>query len=129
VSEKDKKLTPNKASGARALVLGASLSTIAVAGLTGAARAQTAAEEACAAIMHLRSPLTVERVLRDFADDPCIPVMLTSLPPSLLSRIDAKLVEGLSPRQLRNIPAAVLEILGLNPSQGTTRAIQNPYGY
>ena len=129
MSDKDRKLKPNKSTGARALVLGASLSTIAVAGVTGAARAQSAAEEACAAVMHLRSPFTVERVLRDFADDPCIPFMLTALPPSLLSRIDGKLVQELSPRQLRNVPAAVLEILGLNPSLGTTRAIQNPYGY
>jgi hypothetical protein len=55
--------------------------------------------------------------------------MLASLPPDLLRRINADLVADLPPQQLRNVPRAVLEILGIDPRLGSTRAIQNPYGY
>ena len=118
-----------RAPGARALILGASLSTIAAVGMTTAPRAQSAAEEACAGVLHLRSPFTVERVLRTFSDDPCIPIMLASLSPDLLSRINPDLVTALPREQLRNVPRSVLEILGIDPRLGSTRAIQNPYGY
>lgn len=118
-----------RSTGARALILGASLSTIAVVGMTSAPRAQSAAEGACASVLRFQTVFRVERVLRRYGDDPCIPYMLAALSPGLLSRIDRELVMGLPPEQLENIPRAVLEIVGIDPRLGSTRAIQNPYGY
>src|SRR5688572_10429424 len=59
-------------------VIGASIGTVVVAGFTGPALAQS--EESCAFVWELRSPYTVERVLRNFPTDPCIPILLEALP-------------------------------------------------
>jgi hypothetical protein len=128
----DDKRKPTKGLNARALVLGVSLGTIAIAGSVMPAAAQSEAEEACAALFSLRSPFTIERVIRRFADDPCIPVMLANLPPNVLSRLDPEVIEALSPQQRRRIPQAVLDLIGVEGTgapQGTSRSISNPYGY
>jgi hypothetical protein len=105
----------------RALKLGTALSagTIAVAGFAGPAQAQTT-EEACAFIVQLRSPYTIERVLQNFPNDPCIPVMLTSIRPDLLSRVSRDVILSLPTAQLDRLPAEVRDRLGLN---GQTRSI------
>ena len=102
-------------------LLGASIGTVVIAGFTGPALGQSG-EEACAFVTELRSPYTVERILRRFPNDPCIPVMLEALPSSLLRRVDIELIQTLPPAQLRRVDNEVLEDLGI-----TTRSIrENP---
>jgi hypothetical protein len=85
-------------------------------------------EEACAFVYELRSPYTVERVLRQFPNDPCIPVLLESLPPQLLGRIDANIVANLPASQLGKISIEVLQTLGIQAAPGvTTRAVPRTY--
>jgi hypothetical protein len=67
-------------------LLGASMGTVILAGFSGPALGQSG-EEACAFVLQLRSPYTVERVLEQFPNDPCIPVMLTTISPQLLARV------------------------------------------
>lgn len=110
----------SRAAAARALILGASLSGIAVAGSIDMSVAQSDAERACAAVMNLKSRFTVERVLREFADNDCIPIMLAALPEDLLARINPDLVAALPANQLRKVPRDVLEIIGVDPNRPNT---------
>lgn len=129
----DEKRKPNKGLNARALVLGVSLSTIAIVGSASPSVAQSAAEEACSTLFSLRSPFTIERVIQRFPNEPCIPVMLANLSPDILSRLNPDILSSLSPQQLRRIPQGVLDIIGVEtegrPRLGTSRTIDNPYGY
>jgi hypothetical protein len=96
----------------RTALLGASLGGLAIAGSVTGARAATAAEEACAFAMKLRSVYTVERVLREFPSDRCVPLMLSALSPSLLSQITPALVLGLPDFQLKMVPKEVMDQIG-----------------
>jgi hypothetical protein len=92
-------------------LLGASMGTVILAGFSGPALGQSG-EEACAFVLQLRSPYTVERVLEQFPNDPCIPVMLTTISPQLLARVSRAKVLALPASQLRRIPQEVLDQLG-----------------
>ena len=103
--------------GKMGTLLGASLGTVVIAAFTGPAMGQ-AGEESCAFVSELRSPYTVERILRQFPNDPCVPVMLAALSPQLLRRVDVKLIRDLPASQLNKVPGDVLEDLGISPTRG-----------
>lgn len=111
----------------RALLLGASLTSIAVVGGTTGARAASAAEEACAFAMKLRSPYTVERVLTEFPNDRCVPLMLGALQPSLLAQLNKDVVMSLPASQLKLIPKDVLDQVGTVAPMGMERMIAPKY--
>ena len=92
-------------------LLGASLGTVVVAGFASPALGQS--DEACSFVLQLRSPYTVERILEQFPNDPCIPVMLTSISPQLLSRLSPAKIMALPASQLRQIPQEILAKLGI----------------
>ena len=105
-------------------LLGASLGTLVIAGFTGPAMGQ-AGEEACAFVMELRSPYTVERILRQFPNDPCVPIMLAAIPSHLLRRIDVDLIQDLPASQLRKVPGDVLEEIGISSTRGVSRTYRD----
>lgn len=98
--------------GKLASLLGASIGTVVIAGFTGPALGQSG-EEACAFVAELRSPYTVERILRQFPNDPCVPVMLAAIPAELLHRVDLELIQDLPPSQLGKLSDDLLEDLGI----------------
>jgi hypothetical protein len=100
------------------LMLGASLGTVVIGGFTASS---AMGEEACAFIATLRSPYTVERLLEQFPNDPCIPVMLSSIPPSLLARVSHTAIAALPPSQLKLLPKALLDEIGYTIP--TTRSV------
>ena len=102
----------------RSLVLGASLGSIAVVGMPMAASAQGATAESCAFALKLRSASSVERMLENFPNDPCVPLMLGALPLRVLSRLSTQLIADLPRAQLRLVPRRVLQQLGLDPALG-----------
>lgn len=99
--------------GKSVMGLGASLTSVAAATLTTPVMGQNPNEEACAFVLELRSPYTVERVLSEFPNDPCVPIMLAGMSPRLLARISPELVAALPPSQLRRVPPEVLAKLGI----------------
>ena len=118
-----KKSKRGPGSSTRALLLGASLSTLAIVGATAGARAQSAAEEACAAVLNLRSIYTIERVIERFPNDPCVPLMISSLSPQLLGKLNPELVNALPPSQQRLIPDEIRDMIGVDQGPGTRRSI------
>jgi hypothetical protein len=98
------------------------LSSLAIAGATGV-RAQSDAEEACAAVLSLRSIYTVERVLERYPNDPCVPLMLSALSPDLLAKLNPDLIDALPPSQQRLIPDEIRDLIGVNQRPGTRRTI------
>ena len=79
----------------RSLIIGSSLGALAVIGTPTVTLAQSSAEEACAAVLALRSPSAVEYVIETYADHPCVPRMLAALPVRVLTRIDPRIVAEL----------------------------------
>lgn len=108
----------------RSLVLGPSLAALTMVGTPPVSLAQTVSlEEACEAFLNLRSPAVIERVIVNYADHPCVPLLLASLPAENLSRISPQVVATLPRAQLRRIPGVVLEQLGLDGRLGSSRGI------
>lgn len=108
----------------RSLVLGPSLAVLTMVGTPPASLAQTASlEEACEAFLGLRSAAVIERVIANYAEHPCIPLLLASLPAENLSRISPQVVATLPRAQLRRIPSVVLEQLGLDGRLGNSRGV------
>lgn len=107
--------------------LGASLGTVVIAGFVTSPMAQSPSEEACAFVLELRSPYTVERILEEFPNDPCVPIMLAALSPQLLAKISPALIAALPRSQLRLVPKEVLDQLGLSnrnlPGIGPRRSV------
>ena len=108
----------------RSLVLGPSLAVLTMVGTPSVSLGQSASlEEACEAFLNLRSPAVIERVIVNYADHPCIPLLLASLPAENLSRISPQVVATLPRAQLRRIPGVVLEQLGLDGRLGSSRGV------
>lgn len=119
-----KKLTERSGTALRALVLGASLGALAMVGTPTMSLAQVSSvEQACAAVLTLRSPAAIEVVLTKYPYSPCVPLLLAALSARQLSRISPELVAELPRSQLRRIPSVVLEQLGLNGRLGDPRGI------
>lgn len=113
-----------RATSMRSLVLGPSLAALTMVGTSPISLAQTVSlEEACEAFLSLRSPAVIERVITNYADHPCIPLLLASLPAENLSRISPQVVATLPRAQLRRIPNVVLEQLGLDGRLGSSRGV------
>jgi hypothetical protein len=122
-----KKLTERRSNTMRALVLGSSLGAIAMVGTPTVGLAQgSALEQACAAVLTLRSSAAIENVLVNYSNSPCVPLLLAALSPERLSRISPAIVAELPVSQLRRIPIAVLTQLGIRAPQGTTRSVSVP---
>lgn len=115
------------ATSMRSLVLGPSLAVLTMVGTPSISLGQSAAlEEACEAFLNLRSPAVIERVIVNYADHPCIPLLLASLPAENLSRISPHVVATLPRAQLRRIPGVVLQQLGLDSRLGAPRSAPTP---
>lgn len=110
----------------RKLVVGVSLGTIATVGSGTAVHAQNdSAYESCSFALNLKSASAINRVLETFPNDPCVPVMLASLSPRELSRIDRDLVAALPRAQLRKVPREVLAQLDLPANLGSSTSPGN----
>lgn len=115
-----------RAPSMRSLVLGPSLAALTMVGTPSVSLGQNATlEEACAAFLALRSPTVIERVIANYGEHPCIPLLLASLPAENLSRISPQVVATLPRAQLRRIPSVVLEQLGLDARLGSSRSVYN----
>lgn len=123
----------------RSLVLGSSLSALTLVGtLTPSMAQDDALRDACAAVLKLRDTRVIEQLLVEYAaSSPCIPLLLSALSARDLSRINPDLVAALPRAQLRRIPSAVLEQLGIDGRLGDSRGISaveqptnsDPYPY
>ena len=109
----------------RSLVLGSTLSAVTLVGTVTPGMAQDdELRRACAAVLRLRDTRVIEQLLVEYAaSSPCIPLLLSALSARDLSRINPKLVAALPRAQLRRIPPAVLEQLGIDGRLGDTRGI------
>lgn len=109
----------------RSLVLGSSLSALTLVGtVTPSAAQDDALRNACAAVLRVRDTRVIEQLLVEYAaSSPCIPLLLSVLSARDLSRINPNLVAALPRAQLRRIPPAVLEQLGIDGRLGDTRGI------
>jgi hypothetical protein len=134
--EMAKKLAERRGTAMRALVLGSSLSALAMVGTPTVSLAQSSSlKEACAAVLTLRSREAIENLLINYGRSPCVPLLMAALNAQQLSRISPELVAELPRSQLRKIPSVVLEQLGLNGRLGDPRGISvlepgnhDPYG-
>ncbi|GLQ58001.1 hypothetical protein [Devosia nitrariae] len=113
-----------RATSMRSLVLGPSLAVLTMVGTPSVSLGQNASlEEACEAFLNLRSPAVIERVIVNYADHPCVPLLLASLPAENLSRISPQVVATLPHAQLRKIPRVVLEQLGISARYDEPRSV------
>ena len=121
------KLTERPGNTMRALVLGSSLGALAMVGTPTVSLAQVRTlEQACAAVLTLRSAAAIENVLVNYSRSPCVPLLLSALSPEQLSRISPEIVAELPSSQLRRVPIAVLQQLGIRVPQGRQRGISVP---
>jgi hypothetical protein len=119
-----KKSKGRREASMRALVLSSALGALAMVGMPAASLAQgKSAQEACAAVLTLRSPRVIENVLTNYASDPCVPLLLAALSAKDLSRISPELVAKLPRAQLRLVPSVVLEQLGLDGRLGDPHGV------
>lgn len=116
----------NKARALRSLLLSVSVGGLLTAGCTTnsgpearhmhadqeARHAPMADRDRCSAAVASNSPAAVNSVLRHAPDDPCIPAMLSALPPNVLARVNRHLVMRLPPAQLNAIPRSILAQIG-----------------
>jgi len=115
----------NKARALRSLLLSVSVGGLLTAGCTTnsgpearhmhaehEAKHAPMAKDSCSAAVASNSAAAVNSVLRHAPDDPCIPAMLSALPPNVLARVNRHLVERLPPAQLDAIPQSILAQIG-----------------
>jgi hypothetical protein len=113
----------NKARALRSLLLSVSVGGLLTAGCTTNSGPEVRhmhagpehrhmSSDRCSAAVASNSAAAVNSVLRHAPDDPCIPAMLSALPPRVLARVNRNLVNRLPPEQLSAIPRSVLAQIG-----------------